>query len=279
MIDYLEQPCPFVARFIEVAATGAGIGGVSNGRLTIFQPVFTYDESSELISSSSQQDQQGNYTASVTVRGGAGHFESLPFIVDLPLSIQQRPSIPQNSVDRSLTSDEVNTLLADLQNLLNNTDCASFIKSVLEQLKTDTRRSQHGTTDILKLFEAVKADRGFDFKLMSQHQATGGGGHGKAGITISPTNAFADFSNKSRGSSVNRGLVLIHELIHVAGYDHDAMAQAAYNMGERFSGWKAWRGDFPDLTTDPFFAGNDGAKSLDGAYSGFFGNVLGQHCK
>jgi len=185
---------------------------------------------------------------------------------------------PQNPSRTPLTSGEVNTLLSDLQKLLANPDCASFIKSALEQLKTDTGRSQHGTTDILKLFEAVKAGAGFDYRTMSDAQARGGGGPGYASISINPTNGFANLSNMSQ--SVSRGQTLIHELFHVGGYDHDAMARAAYNLGERFDGsWKAWQGEFPDPQSDKFFSAPDKAKRLDGAYSGFFGNVLRQHCK
>jgi hypothetical protein len=136
--------------------------------------------------------------------------------------------------------------------LLKNADCASFIKSALEQAKTDTGRSQHGTTDILKLFDAVKAGRGFDYRTMTNAQARGGGGPGYASISINPINAFADLSNISQ--SVSRGQILIHELFHVGGYDHDAMARAAYNLGERFdASWKAWKGEFPDPESDNFF--------------------------
>ena len=113
---------------------------------------------------------------------------------------------------------------------------------------------------------------------MSDAQARGGGGPGVASITISPTNAFANLSDKSPGSSLYRGLVLIHELFHVAGYDHQAMAEAMNNMREKFVGWKAWKGAFPN-PQDQLFSGPNGRDILDSAYSGFFGNVLAQHCK
>lgn len=58
---------------------------------------------------------------------------------------------PQNPSRTPLTSGEVDTLLADLQKLLANPDCASFIESALEQLKTDTGRSQHDTNDIVDI--------------------------------------------------------------------------------------------------------------------------------
>src|SRR5205814_5760073 len=74
---------------------------------------------------------------------------------------------PQNNAGTPLTPGEIDNLLSDLTKLL-NPDCASFIKSALEQLKTDTGRSQHGTTDILKLLEAVKAGRGFDWEARDQ---------------------------------------------------------------------------------------------------------------
>ena len=188
------------------------------------------------------------------------------------------PVTPQNSSRTPLTSGEVNTLLADLQKLLANPDCASFIKSALEQLKTDTGRSQHGTTDILGLFEAVKAGKGFDYRTMSRDQARGGGGPGTASISINPTNSFADLGNPSPGNVVNRGQTLIHELFHVAGYDHDVMAKAFFKMGEEFDGWKAWSGTFPDPEKDSFFNSRDKVNRLDGAYAGFFQNVLNQHC-
>jgi hypothetical protein len=73
---------------------------------------------------------------------------------------------------------------------------------------------------------------------------------------------------------------LIHELFHVGGYDHDAMARAVYNLGERFDdSWKPWQGEFPDPAKDKFFSAPNKDERLDGAYSGFFGNVLRQHCK
>lgn len=113
---------------------------------------------------------------------------------------------------------------------------------------------------------------------MSDAQARGGGGPGVASISINPTNAFANLSNMSQSAS--RGRTLIHELFHVAGYGHEAMARAVYNLGERFDGsWKPWQGEFPDPQTDKFFSAPDKDKRLDGAYSGFFGNVIRQHCK
>jgi RHS repeat-associated protein len=179
----------------------------------------------------------------------------------------------QDAGGTPLTSGEVNTLLGDLQNLLSNPDCAGFIKSALEQLKTDTGRSQHGTTDILKLFDAVKTGKGFDYRTMKDAQARGGGGPGYASISIDPNLAW------SRMSSAARGVVLIHELFHVAGYGHEAMAKATRNMGERFDeSWKPWRGQFPD-PSDSFFRGPNGNNELEGSYSGFFNNVLRQNCK
>ena len=111
---------------------------------------------------------------------------------------------------------------------------------------------------------------------MSGAQARGAGGPGAASISINPTNMFADLSNKSQ--SISRGQVLIHELFHVGGYDHVAMALAVYNVGGKFEGWKYWQGEFPD-PVDPVFSGPNGQGDLDHAYAGFFYNVLRQHCK
>ncbi|MFN2491622.1 MAG: hypothetical protein ABR501_01900, partial [Pyrinomonadaceae bacterium] len=199
---------------------------------------------------------------------GARHPEE-----DLGRTTQTFFNHPQNTSRTPLTSREVDNLLSDLKNLLGNEDCASFIQSALEQLKTDTGRSQHGTTDILKLFDAVKAGNGFDYRTMKDAQARGGGGPGYASISI---NANLSWSRMSSGA---RGLIIIHELFHVAGYGHEAMARATYNMGESFDkSWKAWNGEFPD-PNDPLFQGPKGNAELDGAYSGFFKNVLDQHCK
>lgn len=186
---------------------------------------------------------------------------------------------PQDTTRTPLNSDEISTLLSEVKKLLSNPDCAKFIKSVLSQLKVDTGRQQHDTTDILQLFQAVQDGRGFDWQSDLNAQARGGGGPGNASITIKPVNDFADLTNKSPGFMVNRARTIIHELFHVAGYDHNAMALAAYNIGEKFdSSWRPWRGDFPD-PKDSVFQTNDRATRLDGAYSGFFGNVLNQHCK
>jgi hypothetical protein len=189
---------------------------------------------------------------------------------------------PQNAGGRLLTTDETNALLSDVQKMISNPDCAKFVESLLSQLAIDTGRQQHGTTDILKLFEAVRAGRGFDWNPNLSAQATGGGGPGNASISIKPVLSFANLTNSSSGARVYRGRTIIHELFHVAGYGHDAMAMAAYRIGERFdSGWHAWKGDFPN-PQDAFFQTNDpkeGTARLDDAYSGFFGNVLNQHCK
>ncbi len=199
--------------------------------------------------------------------------------VDLP-GAQTKPN--QKSPRRHLTTDESNSLLSDLKKLISDADCANFIRSLLSQLKTETGRQQHGTTDLIQLFEAVQNGRGFDWDPNLGDQARGGGGPGNASITINPSLAFANLRNKSHDSTVYRARTLIHELFHVAGYGHDAMALAAYNMGERFdSKWRPWTGDFPN-PQDKFFQTKDlkeAAARLDGAYSGFFGNVLHQHCK
>lgn len=107
---------------------------------------------------------------------------------------------------------------------------------------------------------------------MNDAQARGGGGPGQASISI---NNNPQWSNMSSG---DRARILTHELFHVGGYDHTAMAQAARNLGGEFQGWKAWDGPFPDRE-DPFFSGPDRDARLDGAYSGFFKNILDQHCK
>jgi hypothetical protein len=58
------------------------------------------------------------------------------------------------------------------------------------------------------------------------------------------------------------------------------MAKAAYTVGGRFDkSWKAWKGDFPDPNHDNLFSGPNSDELLDGAYSGFFKNVLDQKCK
>ena len=81
-------------------------------------------------------------------------------------------------------------------------------------------------------------------------------------------------------SGADRARVLTHELFHVAGYDHEAMARAVYNMGGRFDdSWKAWQGQFPDPNNDKFFAAPDKNDRLDGAFAGFFKNIMDQHCK
>ena len=99
-------------------------------------------------------------------------------------------------------------------------------------------------------------------------------GQGVASMSINPTRQWA------LKGAVGRGGTLIHELLHVAGYDHDAIAKAMYDVGGRFDkSWKAWRGDFPDAVGDRFFAGEAGQSRLDGAYSGFIKNLIDQHCK
>jgi hypothetical protein len=190
---------------------------------------------------------------------------------------------PQNTVSSPLTADEVGVLYSDLKNLLTNPDCAGFIEAVLQQLITDTGRTNYDTTDILTLFDKVKTGRGFDWQPGLNAQARAGGGYdhnGKniASMSIKPTQGFANLSNRS--SSVSRGRIVSHELFHVAGYDHRAMAMAAYAVGGRFDqSWRAWRGDFPDPQNDRFFSGPNRNELIDGAYSGFFKNVLDQYCK
>lgn len=186
---------------------------------------------------------------------------------------------PQNP---ALTSGEVDILASDLRNLLKNAECAAFIEKVLKQLKGDTGRSNYDTADINELFSKVKSGRGFDWRPGLNAQARGAGGYDHNGnniasISLNPTLVFGDLSNKSQSGS--RGRTIIHELFHVAGYGHDLMARAVYNTGGRFdSSWKAWRGDFP-RPNDPLFQMKSDVDELDGAYSGFFKNVLEQKCK
>jgi hypothetical protein len=209
--------------------------------------------------------------------GGPGHWET-SFEINYFLGAVFG-SDPQNT---ALTSGEVDILASDLKNLLNNAECAAFIEKVLKQLKSDTGRSNYDTADISELFSKVKSGRGFDWRPGLNAQARGGGGYDHNGnniasISLKPTLVFGNLSNTSQ--SVSRGLTIIHELFHVAGYDHQLMARAVYNAGGRFdSSWKAWRGDFP-RPNDPLFQMKSDVDELDGAYSGFFKNVLEQKCK
>jgi hypothetical protein len=172
-----------------------------------------------------------------------------------------------------LLPNEVDSLEADLKQALSNKDCKDFVKRTLEQLKAFTGQSKHDTTDIINLFEAVKKGKGFDYHPMA-HEATGWGGPGQASISINPNRLWF-----VKGS-VGRGLTLIHELFHVAGYNHDVIANVMFRMGERWDdNYKAWSGSFPDPVKDPFFAGAAGSARLDDSYSAFIKNILDQHCK
>jgi YD repeat-containing protein len=182
--------------------------------------------------------------------------------------------LAQDSRSRMLSPSEVDALEGDLNQTLSNKDCKDFVKRTLEQLKAQTGQSKHGTTDILKLFEAVKKGKGFDYHPM-EFEATGWGGPGQASISINPSTKWF------QKSSIGRGVTLIHELFHVAGYNHDAIATAVFNMGERWDSneWKPWKGSFPDSVPDPFLAGKERKERLEGAYSGFIKNIIDQHCK
>jgi hypothetical protein len=72
----------------------------------------------------------------------------------------------------------------------------------------------------------------------------------------------------------------LEEVKYVSNVEREAPPPIPSTLrGERFdSSWRAWTGDFPD-PNDKFFKTKDGATRLDDAYSGFFGNVLNQHCK
>jgi hypothetical protein len=182
-----------------------------------------------------------------------------------------------------LTKDEIGVLESELTKLLSSKDCANFIESVLKQLKSDTGRSNYDTTSMLTLFDKVKTGRGFDWQPGLNGQARAGGGHDYKGenvasMSIKPINEFANLANKSPGFILNRGRTLAHELFHVAGYDHAAMALAAFKLEKRMVGWKAWSGTFPN-PQDKFFKDDKTGELLDGAYAGFFSDVLNQHCK
>lgn len=86
----------------------------------------------------------------------------------LQRSFEQNPQKP-------LTPSEVESLRSDLTTTLDVKDCRDFTKRVLEQLKAETGRSQHGTTDMMQLFEAVKGGRGFDYQAMNDEAKAGGG--------------------------------------------------------------------------------------------------------
>lgn len=193
-----------------------------------------------------------------------------------------RPGGPQHQATTRLTEDEIKTLSEDLTKLLSNPECANFLQSVLKQLKDDTQRSNYDSADALTLFEKVQSGRGFDWNPALNGQARASGGHdhiGKniASMSIKPVDHFRNLSDSSH--SGQRGRTIIHELFHVAGYDHQAMALAAYTVGGRFDdSWRAWKGDFPD-PQDPLFRRTEGQALLNGAYSGFFKNVLEQKCR
>lgn len=180
---------------------------------------------------------------------------------------------PQDS--RMLSGGEVDALEGDLKNALFNKNCKDFVTRTLERLRANTGESPHGTTDILKLFEAVKKGKGFDYHPMA-HEATAWGGPGTASLSINPTR------NWFQKGSIGRGLTLIHELFHIAGYNHDAIATAMFDIGEKWDysskTWKAWKGDFPDPVRDPFFQ-KDRLARLDGAYQGFIKNIIDKNCK
>jgi YD repeat-containing protein len=190
---------------------------------------------------------------------------------------------------RALTSVEVNSLLGDLNKLLADPKCANFLKAMLDQLKTDTGRSNFNTNNMTVLFQKVNTGRGFDVRPGLKGQASAGGGFDSSGnnvasMSINPTEWFADILSPS--GSLSRGRIIIHELFHVAGYGHDAIAQAAYNARARYDdklSWRPWQGDFPgSVPSDPFFAVLDPKERynrFDSSYSGFIMNVIKQYCE
>jgi YD repeat-containing protein len=268
------QPWPCTSLGIFLGPSGAAKSITPGSDAGIKMPRYEY----RLIDSPGGEDacKNGRCPDVVTIEDPGGYFAIAGFDI-LPSKISMREMIPYIS---PLSDKDINSLLDDLKRLLSNPDCAKLIGAALEQAAKDTGRSQHGTFDILKLFEAVKTGGGFGSQPMKGAQARGGGGPGTATMVINPTNAFANLLNKSAGHVRNRAQTLIHELFHVAGYDHDAMASAFLHLGERYdSNWKPWQGDFPDPTSDKYFSAPDKDKRLDGAYAGFFQNVLNQHCK
>ena len=186
------------------------------------------------------------------------------------LAQNQRPQNP-----RPFSSSEIDSLLSDLNGALAIKDCLEFTKRLLEQLKSETGRSQHGTTDIRQLFQAVRDGRGFDYRSNLGAEARAGGGPGTAGMSITTAESW-----RRNKTADDRGRTVIHELFHVAGYDHDVIARVMFKMGERWdNAWKPWIGSFPDPESDEFFFTKDAADRLEGAYSAFMKNILDQHCK
>lgn len=186
----------------------------------------------------------------------------------------------RGQVRTPLTVQEVNDIQDHLWAVLSIKDCHDFVSRTLERLKEITGRQQHGTTNAMDLFNAVKVStgpsNGFTWRVMEGAAARAGGGPGRAGMEIDPGEVW-------RNSTIgDRGRVMLHELFHVAGYDHDQVAQAMFDVGGRPDGaWKEWTGQFPNADDKFFQTGDPKAdrERLEGAYQWFFKNVLDQHCK
>jgi YD repeat-containing protein len=140
---------------------------------------------------------------------------------------------PQNPTP--LTPQEVDTLHNDVQNL--SSKCKEFLASVISELgrlpysSWDPVKSY--TTDVMKIFNDIAAAGGFHRKDL------GGSAYALTNpnslTTYIDEKYFTSLSREGGFASTQRGVLMAHELVHVAAgrglaYSHDAMAQAAYNV-------------------------------------------------
>jgi YD repeat-containing protein len=188
---------------------------------------------------------------------------------------------PQNPV--RLTSDEVDVLRQDLQGL--SPKCKNFLASVISELGRlpySSTSSSFGSirpfsTDIGTIFEEIAKNGGFylaDLRGKAYAET-----NPKSFTTLLDLKLFPAPSRGGSFASLQRGIQLAHELVHIAAgrdfaYSHDQMATAARNVSLAFEFKNVWklplRSDFP--------ATPEGSSTYGTAMSNYFDGLVAKAC-
>ncbi|HEX8137838.1 MAG TPA: hypothetical protein VF544_09635 [Pyrinomonadaceae bacterium] len=141
----------------------------------------------------------------------------------------QQPT-PRDST--RMTKEQIDKIRTDIKTLLKKPQCTDFMKKLLDRLGAITGREAY-STDPIEIFEAIL-------------QQTGGGGlflgskasgHAFGSLELGTATIAFRHINTTNDSAWMNGDIGLHEIAHAGskkgwGYDHTAMAQAAYDVSQ-----------------------------------------------
>lgn len=216
---------------------------------------------------------EGLVAGVVTVAAGPSNATRATTVSEMRLDVWK---YGEQAVERPLTNAERQNAEAAFTNFVGD-GCRKYVAALLDRLKLLTGKANHNTTNIVALFQTVLLSGFFGFS-RGLYAGFGKGKWRAAASTAKGSPFEIEFNTRTfnlAATSALNGQTIVHELIHLMGYGHSQMAEAARDVSSAFG-----FGGIPDLPERGNYpAGQYGDAAFDDDMSTYFGDRLWEGCQ